>query len=124
MTPTNRRSPSTSKASARTANLAIAVIGPGGNVTSGVLAFDMGAKESGGTLTATFTIENTGTGDLTVSAITEPSPVFSIASAPAAPIPPGGSDDFRVRFQPHGGGRIFPPQSRSRAMRSTRRSSP
>lgn len=79
---------------------AITVSGPTGPRVSNGPAYAMGSRETGGTLTATFTIENTGTGDLTVSDIAETSPVFSIVSAPTAPIPPGGSDDFRVRFQP------------------------
>jgi hypothetical protein len=83
---------------------AITVSGRAGILASDGPPFAMGSEEIGGTLTATFTIENTGTGDLTVSGITESSPVFSIVSAPTAPIPPGGSDDFRVRFEPTAAG--------------------
>lgn len=86
----------------------ITVSGPTGPRVSNGPAYAMGSKETGGILTATFTIENTGTGDLTVSGITESSPVFSIVSAPTAPIPPGGSDDFRVRFQPAAAGTFSP----------------
>jgi hypothetical protein len=78
----------------------ITLIGPAGQRNNGGPAYPMGSIEVGGTLTATFSIENSGTGDLTVSSITESSAVFSILSAPTSPIPPGGSDDFRVRFQP------------------------
>ena len=54
----------------------------------------------------TFTILNTGTADLNLGAITfgAPGGNFSLVSAPAATVPPGGSTTFTVRLIPTAGG--------------------
>ncbi|MGH9840534.1 MAG: DUF7594 domain-containing protein [Blastocatellia bacterium] len=54
-----------------------------------------------GSLTQVYTIQNTGTANLTVSAFTaNPSTDFGIASFPTAPIPPNQSATFSVAFNP------------------------
>ncbi len=77
----------------------INVRGKRGDVTHTGPTLDLGTVDAGSILTAVFTIENTGSGILTVSSVSETSNQFNIASAPTAPIAPDASDDFRVRFQ-------------------------
>ena len=54
-------------------------------------------------LVKTFTIRNTGTADLTGLTITQDgtnSADFTVITSPVAPVPPGGSTTFSVRFHP------------------------
>lgn len=53
----------------------------------------------GGTVDKTFTIQNTGTGTLTVGAFTFTGD-FSLVTSPAASVTAGGSTTFTVRFDP------------------------
>jgi CSLREA domain-containing protein len=58
---------------------------------------------TGGTLTRTFTISNSGTANLTVGAINFTGPAagdFSVTAAPASPVSPGGTTSFEVTFDP------------------------
>ena len=58
---------------------------------------------SGGTSTRTFTIQNLGTGPLTVSGVSitgAHSSDFSVTTAPAGTVAPGGSTRFTVTFDP------------------------
>jgi hypothetical protein len=77
----------------------INVRGKRGDVIHTGPTLDLGTVDAGSLLTAVFAIENTGSGILTVSSVTETSNQFNIASAPTAPIAPDASDDFRIRFQ-------------------------
>lgn len=57
---------------------------------------------TGGNLTGTFTIRNTGNQPLTISSITSPSNVFAIANIPAT-IAPTAEADFTVTYNPNSG---------------------
>lgn len=57
-----------------------------------------------GSVTRTFTIENQGTGYLTVSSITENSTHYSISGGPTQPIAPGDSATFDITFNPSAAG--------------------
>jgi hypothetical protein len=54
----------------------------------------------GQTSTRTYTIQNTGTSNLTLGAFSSTNPLFTIPSPPTAPIVPGGSTTFSVVFAP------------------------
>ena len=82
----------------------ITVTGPGGALASGGAAVNLGTVEVGGALQGTFTLENTGTGELTFNSIAGASAPYSLLSLPTAPLAPGASDDIRVRFQPAAAG--------------------
>lgn len=74
-------------------------------VDGGSAAF--GAVAAGSTADLVFTVRNAGTVDLTGLGITfdgyDPE-MFSVVSAPTAPVVPGGSTTFTVRFAPTNGG--------------------
>ncbi|MDB6117852.1 MAG: type sorting protein [Verrucomicrobiaceae bacterium] len=66
-----------------------------------------GAVASGSTADLVFTIRNAGTVDLTGLGITIDGPdaeMFSVVSPPTAPVIPGGSTTFTLRFAPTNGG--------------------
>jgi hypothetical protein len=72
-------------------------------ILNGGFGCDFGPVEIGQTSTpVTFTIENGGAADLTVSTIGTGSSLFSIAGAPTLPVDigPGGSETFAVTFSP------------------------
>lgn len=61
------------------------------------------ANVSSGTVDKTFTIQNTGTADLTIGAFTITGD-FSLVTSPAATVAAGGSTTFTVRFSPTSAG--------------------
>ncbi len=58
------------------------------------------ATTVGNSSTRTFTIQNTGSANLTLGSFTSSDGVFTINNAPAGPIAPGGSATFDVVFTP------------------------
>ena len=54
---------------------------------------------AGGTVDKTYTIQNTGTGDLTLGTVTAGGD-FTVTSQPVSPVTPGGSTTFTVHFDP------------------------
>lgn len=66
-----------------------------------------GVAVSSGTVTRTYTIENTGTGTLTIGTVTlsgTHAADFAVTVQPASSVAPGGSTTFQVRFDPSAGG--------------------
>src|SRR5687768_1834917 len=60
-------------------------------------------SETGGTVTRTFTIENSGTADLAITGVTmsgaDPGD-FTVTTGPASPVTPANSTTFEVTFDP------------------------
>lgn len=91
----------------------MSVAGNGQNIADGDATPSTGdhtdfglANVSGDTVTRTYTISNTGTGDLS---LTGSPPVavsgtnagdFTVTAQPSSPVPPGGSTTFQVSFDP------------------------
>jgi hypothetical protein len=76
---------------------------PGTDLTSGTSQVDFGGVAPNGDNSKTFTIRNDGTADLTGLNITfdgADNTDFSVASAPTAPVSPGGNTSFTVKFAP------------------------
>ncbi len=77
-------------------------ISSGGNYSFGDVA------AASGPATKTFTIENSGTGDLTLKGVPFVSlsgnTEFYVQTQPSSPIPAGGSDTFIIRFDPNASG--------------------
>jgi hypothetical protein len=91
---------------------AIQVTGEDSSVfTNGQTAISMAAGTdfgtttvAGGSVIKTFQINNTGTGALTISSVTESSPHFSITAGTGGPINPGDSASFAVTYDPNATG--------------------
>jgi LPXTG-site transpeptidase (sortase) family protein len=82
-------------------------INDGDNTPSTADWTDFGNVGQGVPVDRTYTIQNTGTGDLLIGAITftgGENGDFSVVSAPAATVAPGGSTTFTVRLIAGGGG--------------------
>jgi LPXTG-site transpeptidase (sortase) family protein len=82
-------------------------INDGDNTPSTADWTDFGNVGQGVPVDRTYTIQNTGTGDLLIGAITftgGENGDFSVVSAPAATVAPGGSTTFTVRLTAGGGG--------------------
>ncbi|MEQ9300063.1 MAG: choice-of-anchor D domain-containing protein, partial [Cyclobacteriaceae bacterium] len=80
----------------------------GANALADGGSFDFGDLGIGSTLDTTFTIENNGSTDLTLTTAVTPVAIaggqFTIQGAqPSSPISAGGSETFTVRFTPTGG---------------------
>ena len=76
---------------------------PGSNLMDGVGSRDFGVVLAGGSNSLTFTITNSGNGNLTGLAITidgANSALFSVTTNPVTPVSPNGSTTFTVRFAP------------------------
>ena len=76
---------------------------PGANVFDGIGAVQFPGVLPGANASVTFTIQNTGTANLTGLGITingADSAAFSVTANPVAPVAPLGSTVFTVRFQP------------------------
>jgi Abnormal spindle-like microcephaly-assoc'd, ASPM-SPD-2-Hydin len=65
---------------------------------------DFGVVRIGSTFTRTFTVENTGSANLTLGAFSSTNPLFTIPSPPAGPIAPAASVTFDVVFSPTAAG--------------------
>jgi hypothetical protein len=66
---------------------------------------DFGTTNTGTPVTRTYTIQNTGTGTLTIGAITFGDPTnYTVTTLPAASVAGGGSTTFVVTFNPTTGG--------------------
>ncbi|AWI27108.1 choice-of-anchor D domain-containing protein [Flavobacterium pallidum] len=68
---------------------------------------DFGTQVTAGYVTKTFTITNSGSGALTITGVTltgSHASDFSIITAPATTVAPGGTTTFSVRFDPSSGG--------------------
>lgn len=81
----------------------IAVEQPAGNNLSDGATVDFGVHSPGAASNLTFTIRNSGSGDLTGLTILKDGPDaagFSITTSPAAPLAAGGSTTFTVEFAP------------------------
>jgi hypothetical protein len=84
----------------------INVTGNGQTITSGDVTPDAADHTdfgsigvAAGAITRTFTIQNTGSADLTINgAISILSPQFTVTRAPVSPVPAGGSTTFDVAF--------------------------
>jgi len=63
-----------------------------------IIATDIGSSPQGTDLDQVFAIENTGTADLNISAITSSTTAFSLQTPLPAPIPPGATDNFTIRL--------------------------
>ncbi|YCM42822.1 choice-of-anchor D domain-containing protein [Verrucomicrobiaceae bacterium 227] len=72
----------------------------GQTLYSASTAFGTAIDINGPSQNRTFTIENDGTGTLTITSVTEDGARFNIIGAPTDPIEPGESADFIVRFNP------------------------
>ena len=73
------------------------------NLTNGVSTNNFGSVTVGTNTSLTFTVTNTGAANLTGLAITVSganSSMFTVTTNPAAPVIPGGSTTFTVRFTP------------------------
>jgi len=76
---------------------------PGTNLVNGVGTNNFGSAAVGTSTSRTFTITNIGTANLTNLGITidgANSAMFSVTASPTAPVSPGGSTTFTVRFAP------------------------
>ena len=74
------------------------------NILDGTGSYNFGDVDIGSNLTKTFTIENTGSGNLTVGTVSENSDQFSITVQPVDLINAGDSSTFLVRFTPTSSG--------------------
>jgi hypothetical protein len=75
----------------------------GTNLVNGAVTNDFGSVAVGTNTSLTFTITNIGTANLTGLGITIDGPdsaMFSVTANPIAPVSPGGSTTFTVRFAP------------------------
>ncbi|MFN8344324.1 MAG: choice-of-anchor D domain-containing protein [Spirosomataceae bacterium] len=72
----------------------------GTSTTSTTVGTGFGTVPAGNTLTRTFTFENTGNADLTVSNITSSNSLFTASSVATTPITGGTSTTFTVTFAP------------------------
>ncbi|MCO6458616.1 MAG: choice-of-anchor D domain-containing protein [Pirellulaceae bacterium] len=68
-------------------------------LVDGVSTVDFGAPQSGGSSTRTFLLENRGDVSLELGQLRLPL-VFSLLTAPATTVAPGGTTTFRVQFTP------------------------
>jgi hypothetical protein len=78
---------------------------PGTTLVNGVGANNFGSVALGANTSLTFTISNIGSTNLTGLGITLDGPdstMFSVTTHPVAPVSPGGSTTFTVRFAPVG----------------------
>jgi hypothetical protein len=76
---------------------------PGANLVDGVSSKDFGSVAVGTNTSLTFTITNSGNANLTGLVITKDgadSASFTVTTNPTAPVIPGGSTTFTVRFAP------------------------
>ena len=76
---------------------------PGANLVDGVSSKDFGSVAVGTNTSLTFTITNSGNANLTGLVITKDgadSASFTVITNPTAPVIPGGSTTFTVRFAP------------------------
>ena len=79
----------------------------GTDLTDGVSSRDFGSVDVTNSSSLTFTIRNTGTGPLTGLGILidgANASMFTVTASPTAPVVPGGSTTFTVRFAPVGTG--------------------
>lgn len=80
----------------------------GQTTTSAAAGTDFGEVNiTAGTATRTFSVENTGTGPLSISGITSNSTRFVVGTLTLNPLSPGQSMDFSVTFDPAGSGAVF-----------------
>ena len=82
----------------------IAVEQPAGtNLTDGISSVDFGGVLTGNTATRTFTVKNTGEGELTglgISFSAVPAGAFSVTTSPTTPVAPNEETTFTVTFAP------------------------
>jgi|GEM_PF-800262 len=78
------------------------------DISSTPTSLDFGTVECDTTTTEQFTIENTGTANLTIASITFSAPEFTLASSLPTPIPPSGGATISVRWTPAQAGSIPP----------------
>lgn len=79
----------------------------GVSLADGVGSVDFGSRYTTRGFTITFTIQNDGTGDLTLGTPVIDGPHgadFTLTGSPAATLPPGGSTTLALRFDPAGSG--------------------
>ncbi|MBN2787309.1 MAG: choice-of-anchor D domain-containing protein, partial [Paludibacteraceae bacterium] len=76
------------------------------NMVCGGTAYDFGSIDIGNNGTATFTIQNTGTADLTISSSSISPADYTITSSYTSPVAAGGSTTVTVRFAPGTAGTI------------------
>ncbi len=65
---------------------------------------DFGSVRINSTLTRTFTIQNTGSANLTLGAFSSTNGLFTVVNAPTGPIAPAGSASFDIVFSPTAAG--------------------